>query len=492
MKILQLLSLLNDTEISLLKKFIVSPIYNTKEDVVLYIKGSINFVKNKHLDIANFDDTYLYASIYPNIPFSRHKLWKLRSKSTELLEEFIVFLMQQKENKIFYSISFFQERKAFALAEKKIQDAEAIIDNTKDKRIAYYDEVYDLYKHNYQLQQQSRSISLNLDLPLMVVNSHEKSFALTHAIYLISLVAADIANTQYPKISTFLNWVESIDYAKDEIIVLYINLLLLMTETDAKKKDLFYSKITASFLNIKNKLCTRDRYNIIICVINSCTSRSSKTNHSPLKEAFVWWQYLLTDDEINNLFLLHSFNMSNYSNIIQLAILIKEFEFAQNFITQYSPRLPDDTGRQYVLYYTALLSFYQKKYDDVHCLLIELENLSQNVDIIKIQSYILWIKLYYEEENYNLLESYINRLRVFNTRHHTLSDAYIKAINGFVVIANKLLKIKYIKQVSNINPSKIEELLISINSLTLVPLDYIWLISKTGELYDLKKQKQFS
>lgn len=490
MKILQLLSLLNDTEISLLKKFIVSPIYNTKEDVVLYIKGSIDFVKKQYLGIANFDDIHLYASIYPKIPFSRHKLWKLRSKSTELLEKFIVFLMQQKENKISHSILFLQERKAFALAEKKIQETEAIVYNTKNKGIAYYDEVHDLCILNYQLQRQIRSISLNLDLPLKVVNSHEKSFVLNHAMFLVSL--AEIDSTQYPKINAFLNWVESIDYAEDAMIVLYINVLLLLIETDAKKRELFYSKITDSFFNTKSELCTRDKCNIILCIINSCTSKSSKTNQSPLKEAFVWWQYLLTNDEINNFFLLNVFSISNYSNIIQIAILIKEFEFVQNFITQYSPYLPDDSVRQYLLYYSALVSFYQKKYDDVHCLLIELENLSQNVDMIKIYSYTLWIKLHYEEENYNLLESYINRLRVFNTRHHTLNSGYIKAINGFVMISNKLLKIKYLKQVSNIDPSKIEELLILINSSTLLPLDYTWLVSKTEELYDLKKQKQFS
>lgn len=180
-----------------------------------------------------------------------------------------------------------------------------------------------------------------------------------------------------------------------------------------------------------------------------------------------------------------------YMSFSNTSITFKKFEFAQNFIDKYDAYLPIDYRNQYRLFLTALLLFVQKKYADARSILLEFDNLPKTHDNLKIKSYILWIKIYYEIENYNLLESYINRLRVFCSRNNMVAQSRLKADTDFLIIINKLLKISYSKDVSGINAKLLEEMS---NLMTdLHPISsHIWLLEKIQELYDLKKQKQFS
>jgi hypothetical protein len=118
MKIHELILLLNNAEISLLKDFIASPIYNKKSELNLCILEVIRLVK-RNPNITDDNDASLYDKVYPKNPFDDYKMWRLKTNAIKLIEDFFVFLIKQRQETAIDLIQFYKERNAFALVEKK-------------------------------------------------------------------------------------------------------------------------------------------------------------------------------------------------------------------------------------------------------------------------------------------------------------------------------------------------------------------------------------
>ena len=489
MKIHELILLLNNAEIPLLKDFIASPIYNKKSELSLFILEVIRIVK-KNPDLIDIDNEKLYKKIYPKDLYKDYKMRRLKADAIKLIEDFFVFLMKQREETAIDLIQFYKERNAFTLAEKKIQKQEAIFENIEYKSPDVYNNMY----HLYVLQETLLKGESNNDLVFKTLDSQVKSFAIAHSKILLNLFTFDskfVNKINHIKLTiSFLDWIQNINYTESLLLTLYINLLLLKTQGEKQDKLTYYSKIKNILLTIKGQIDTSENLFLALSIRNKCAEDINNGDLSQVEEVYFWDQYVLLDKKLSAE-LEKKMDINVYMSFSNTSITFKKFEFAQNFIDKYDAYLPIDYRNQYRLFLTALLLFVQKKYADARSILLEFDNLPKTHDNLKIKSYILWIKIYYEIENYNLLESYINRLRVFCSRNNMVAQSRLKADTNFLIIINKLLKISYSKDALGINTKLLEEISnLIVNSYPVS--SYTWLLEKVQELYDLKKQKQFS
>ena len=489
MKIHELILLLNNAEISLLKDFIASPIYNKKSELSLCILEVIRLVK-RNPNITDDNDASLYDKVYPKNPFDDYKMWRLKTNAIKLIEDFFVFLIKQRQETAIDLIQFYKERNAFALVEKKMKKQEAIFERIANKSPAIYNDMYNFYV----IKERLLGGEADNELVFKTLDNHIKSFAITHSKILLNLFLFNnrfVNINDHIKLTTsFLDWVQNINYTESLILALYINMLLLNVQTKKQDKFIYYLKVKSILLVIKGQIDVSENLSLAFSVRNECILDMNNGDLSQLEEIFFWNQYVLSDKELS-IELAKTMSLSSYMSFAYTSITFKKFEFAQDFIIKYDSHLPLDYRNQYRLYLTALLLFAQKKYDGARSALLEFDNLPKTHDNLKIKSYILWIEIYYEIENYNLLESYINRLRVFCSRNDIVAQGRIKGDTNFLILISKLLKISYSKDVSGINAKLLEEMS---NLMTdLHPISsHIWLLEKIQELYDLKKQKQFS
>lgn len=487
MKIHELVLLLDNTEISLLKDFIASPIYNKKSELRLYILEIIRLVK-RNPNTTDDNDVGLYGKVYPKTPFDDYKMWRLKANAIKLIESFFVFLVNQKEENTLDIIQFYQNRRDLGIVEKRMKKQEAIFESIEYKSPDTYYDMYRFYVLKQILGEQ------NNDLAFKTLDSQVKSFAIAHSKILLNLFTFDskfVNKINHIKLTiSFLDWIQHINYTESLLLTLYINLLLLKTQGEKQDKLTYYSKVKNILLTIKGQIDASENLFLALSIRNKCAEDVNNGDLLQVEEVYFWDQYVLLDKKLS-VELEKKINVNLYLSFSYTSMTFKKFEFAQNFIDKYDTYLPMDYRNQYRLFLTALLLFVQKKYADARSILLEFDNLPKTHDMLKIKSYILWVKIYYEIENYNLLESYINRLRVFCSRNNIVAQGRLKADTNFLIIINKLLKISYSKDVLGVNAKLLEEISDLIANLHPVS-SYTWLLEKIQELYDFKKQKQFS
>lgn len=103
----------------------------------------------------------------------------------------------------------------------------------------------------------------------------------------------------------------------------------------------------------------------------------------------------------------------NYKNIITVALHIKEFEWAENFIQTYTDMLPpanQDNDRNYNL---AKVYFHQEQYEKVIEQLREVEY--RNV-IYSLGGKLMLLKTYYELNEFLVLDSLVDSFRIYLRR----------------------------------------------------------------------------
>jgi hypothetical protein len=371
-----------------------------------------------------------------------------------------------------------------------IEKQEEYLRGIKNKTSAYYSKLATIY--SIKLPSGARRKKRDPKLTAKILRNQAMSFAILQIKTLLaSYLDSRFYNSDYDKntIIYFLNWLKSFDYTESKLLELYFYLIHLMIIEEGGNQVVYYSKIKNLILNkdeLVNEIEASDLLYIIICAYSYCTIKINEGNKEYVEEAFFWIQYILSHEEIAYCF-KKKLSALTYIGFIQIGLNVPNFDFVQGFIDDYCIYLPDDVKEQYWLYATALFYFYQKKYNKAEEELMKAEAIPKSNVLLKETFYILWVKIYYETRNYDLLESYIIRQRVFNSRNENLSMFVTHGVNDFLLVVTKLMKVNYLKDVSAINPKMIEEITTLIASLQPIYEDG-WLLEKIQELYDLKKQ----
>lgn len=269
MKIHELILLLNNAEISLLKDFIASPIYNKKSELSLCILEVIRLVK-RNPNITDDNDASLYDKVYPKNPFDDYKMWRLKTNAIKLIEDFFVFLIKQRQETAIDLIQFYKERNAFALVEKKMKKQEAIFERIVNKSPAIYNDMYNFYV----IKERLLGGEADNELVFKTLDNHIKSFAITHSKILLNLFLFNnrfVNINDHIKLTTsFLDWVQNINYTESLILALYINMLLLNVQTKKQDKFIYYLKVKNILLVIKGQIDVSENLSLAFSVRNEC------------------------------------------------------------------------------------------------------------------------------------------------------------------------------------------------------------------------------
>ena len=156
-----------------------------------------------------------------------------------------------------------------------------------------------------------------------------------------------------------------------------------------------------------------------------------------LKESFDLYkellkkQILLTDGELSPW---------QFKNIVFNSLRLSEFEWTENFIKEYKPKLPAKSRESAVSFNLACLRFYQNNYEEVISLLskVEYEDISYNLG-----SKTMLLATYYETDEIEPLYSLMDSFRAFIRRKKEKLpkrriDNYLQLIN----FVKKLTKIR--------------------------------------------------
>ena len=168
------------------------------------------------------------------------------------------------------------------------------------------------------------------------------------------------------------------------------------------------------------------------CAINLKTPDSNSA-----KESMEWYKFLME----KNILLQRNglITTAIMSNVVNYSVTLKETAFAEEFLKRYAGRLPDDSRDNTYNYCKAVIHFGRKEFGkSLECLLkISDEKLIRKYFLKK-----LYLKIYYELNDYESFIYAFDTFAHFKKRNKLTNEARAMAFNNFAIHVRSLFKLR--------------------------------------------------
>ncbi len=225
------------------------------------------------------------------------------------------------------------------------------------------------------------------------------------------------------------------------------------------------------FLSENSEKFSRSELNTLyIYLKNYCIdTKINEGRQDYFKELFDIFKILLDKEIIPD---NGTIDPQDYKNIITVGLHVEAFDWVEQFVRNYTDKLPEDHQDNAVNYNLAKLYFNQEKYEKVIELLREVEykNLSY-----ALGGKLMLLKTYYELDEQLVMNSLMESFRIYLQRARTISKE---------VKEQYLNVLKFVKQLSKIVPGDkkaIKKIRHQIKSTSPLP-DKQWILEKVEEL----------
>ncbi len=159
-----------------------------------------------------------------------------------------------------------------------------------------------------------------------------------------------------------------------------------------------------------DSLPEEELHSLHFLAINFCIQRFNRGEERYLNEVFGLYQHglqqgiLLIQDQLSRF---------AFANIAGIAIRLGEFDWTENFIEQFSPKIERQHRRNYRDFILAKLHYARRDLDRAQRLLqnVEYEDVFLNLD-----AKVLLLKIYFENDEMEVLDSFISAFQRFLQR----------------------------------------------------------------------------
>ena len=463
-KLLSIIDSFSKVELNRLTKFINSSYFNSNNDITnLYLGIILKFEDN-----LEFSKMELWDAIHPNLDFNSLKFRKIFSDLLKLLEQ---FLSQEvyNENKVLkanYLIKAIGKRELKKLYSTSLTNAYRASEKARYKESKYYYYQYQREKNVYELNKSDldRSSESNLN---DIINNLDYFYLAEKMRYLCEiLIREDVISMEYDILfrDEIVNHIAKYGYEDIPSVSIYYQMYLTLKENNDnnyhKLKDLLEKDIDIFPLSEAREIYTS--------VINYCIKKINQGEDTFLNEFLLLNETLLEKNIIAD----NELSPWRFKNIVTVGLKSKKFEWVESFIENYKEKVPIQYRENAITFNTAQLYFYQKKYEDLLPLLlqVEYEDFTYN-----LSTKLLTCISYFELNELEALQSFLDSFKAYLNRQKTISNNRKRMFLNFITHVKKLLKFKYNK---NVNLLKLKEQILNDGHIA----GKEWLLEKIDQL----------
>ncbi len=445
-KLLEILRTFTTKEWKNFEKFVNSPYFSTGRDV----SGLYALLKKYYPEFTseNLNKEKVFTSLFTE-KFNEKKLKNITSDLTKIAEQFLVFerlasneinfdetlarvYKGKKSDKLFLrtlnllekklSTQKFQSDRCFSEEERyeRLMEEYYIGINKFDKSVprrVKYTEYFTLTFLVSFLRKQRDKIVIkkyyNLDMGSPLIDSVYESIDFDKMLKLLK-----------EKKSEWLWFVE---------IYYYVMKSIQNVEDEAmfdKLQELFYENI--------DKFSRKEQYFMFNDLIAWIHTKDDQLNISSSAQEFEVFKKMLehnayspAEEEFLSVLL--------YRNIMNMALSLKEIQWFENFVAEFTPMLKPEFRENMENLAKARLYFEKENFEAA---LESLSKIPYDVFIYKLDIKNLMLRIYYEMDLMESGFSLVNAYRNFLSSSDEISDTFKKSQSNFLFYYNKLLKAK--------------------------------------------------
>lgn len=466
-KMIEMLSHLSPKELSRFGDYLASPFFNKDSELPAFY----NYIKKyaPEFDSRNLEKEKLLAKAIPGVNLTEKRLGYIMSDIVEHIEGFIKYNKCQAEDVdgARYLLNTFNKWETDKFFEQTLREVKETLKNYPYRNADFFFKEYliETEVNSYFDRQKKRAYDESLQKAANHLDLFYIATKLKYSCELINRQKLINADYTLPMLKEITQHLQENPYEDYPSISIYHQILMTFLENDVpghfNKLISLLDEHSFKFPPAEAKDMYAYAQNYCIVKINAGETRYA-TDLFAIYKTCINRELLLVDGFISPW---------AFKNIVWVALRVGEVEWTDNFIKTYSKKInPKFRDNAYNYNYACLL-FFQDKFGEA----LRLLNQVEFTDIFYgLSSRTMQIKIYYELDEYDPLQSAIEAFKIFLRRNKTLSENFKITYNNFLKFTDKLSRTNRKDKV------KLDELQQKIED-TKVVADINWLLQKVEE-----------
>jgi len=464
-RLIEILRVFNKKEVRNLRKWIISPIDNQREDVILlfeYLLKDKLYQENNSLSKVD-----IFQQVYSGLRYDDAKMRQLVFFGMKTLEEYIIYTELRKDE-IYAKMAladFYRTRNLEKPYSKNYKQLSKLHEAQPYRNSDYLKKEYLILKEQYEFSvKNSRTKKINL---LEVSESLYHSFiadqlrqgCLMHAY-------RSFYETDY-KIGLIDEIIHDIVKKPSLLEIPAISIYFHGYKTNLEKENPVHFQNLKDAMGRFAHLFPMDEFGDIYHIaINHCIGQMNRGEDAFIRESFEMYQQgfdreILIDNDVVSRW--------TFLNVILIALKLNEYEWVENFINEKQIYLEEKYRESFVNISFALFYYQKRDFSKAMSYLLQYEH----DDItINLRAKNILLKIYYEEDEIGALESLLGSMRTYLSRKKVMGY-HKENFKNVIKLTKKILKIKPYDQPQK---DKIKALIEESNPLTTE--DRNWLLTQ--------------
>lgn len=429
-KLLILFHSLSPSERVAFRKFLQSPYFNRREDVLSLYDFMLKESKKKK---PNWNKTSIFQQLFAPTPYEDSRMRHLLSMTFKLMESFIAKGEENHEKirELLNLAKAYRNRHLYKFFLQTVETLRTTLEKLPHD-YQYYHFQYLLEQEYYQfIKNQKRMAEYNLQELSHAVDIRFLTNKLKQSCSLHS--HRTIYNIEYDEglLSGVLETLDGSHYLDIPAISIYYYCYLALTQNDEAFFQLFRDQIFA----YQDQFSVDEMRDLYLLAINFCIKRLNTGQEAYVKEAFQLYQ-----SGLENKVLLEKNRLSRfaYKNTVALGLRLKAHDWIARFLQEYTSYLEPKFRNSYFYYNMARLAYSLGDHQKAMSNLVKVDSSDL---LLNIDAKVLLLKMYYELEEFDALDSLLSSMQTLLRRKNML--AYHR--NNYVNI------IRYIRKLAHSN-----------------------------------------
>ncbi len=412
-----------------LKQFLESPFFNQRKDVIALFDFMLLEEKKEG---AKFDRKEAYQRVYKTTTFDDDKMRMLMSRLFRLVEHFLA-IRKVEEKEALMKLTLAQayrdmrQEKSF---KKSIKDIERILEKKPYRNADYLRQQFEVEFEYYDyIESQNRLSETNLqhlsdtfDHFYLAAKLKQVCLALSHQ----AVVKKTYNLGLFIPVIKYIE--EHPDYLNFSAISIYYYTYKAITEAD---DEMYFQILRQLIQEHKEEFKEREIRDIYLMAINYCIRRLNTGAPHYVSESFELYRagleqgYLLENGMISQF---------TYNNTVSAGLKLGKGAWVEKFIHEYRTKLSPRNRQSTFLFNLAKVQYAKR---DFTAAMKTINLFESNDHLMTLGAKKMLLKMYYEADEYDALDSLLESLRVFLRRKEVLS--YHKSYFSSIVTLTKKL-----------------------------------------------------
>lgn len=432
-QLLDICQALEKKEIRGLKKWLISPAHNHREDVVQlfdYLITGDHLYNDKYLDKER-----IFRKLFPEETFDDAKLRQTMHFLLKAIEEYLAYnaLLEDDISTQFALAKTYRHKNLESPYQKIIKQ----VGKTQNKQVVQDDQFFMNQHYLYQEVYDSSAQRKGSDAKLQELsNTLEISFIirkLRMACFMLNHQSIFKQEYDYGLLDPLLTYIEEKDLLSVKAIEIYYYCYksIRFPETEA-----FYFTFRDSIFANNEILPHSEMRNNYLLAINYCLTKANQFKKGFRRELFELYRkgienkVLLNDEGI--------LTNSTFRNTVNIGTIIKEFDWIKGFIETYQRYLPVSNRAQMVQSAWGKFYFEKGDYPKARDYLMQV-NPSNVLLNLNIKS--MLVRIYYHEDEFQLLDALLESMKVYINRKKILVAQHKRPFKNLIKYTKKLVKV---------------------------------------------------